>query len=122
LEAFRERCVTKISGGEFQKALIGRALAQNTPVLLLDEPINHLDVKNQMEIMDIIVNLARERRLITLIVLHDLNLALHYADRPLLLDQGQTVFCGPTGDLSSEDLSAAYQTGIDIRASLKIGA
>lgn len=109
-----DKCVSKLSGGEFQKVLIARALVQSTPVLLLDEPINHLDIKNQIEILAEVASLTRRRRLITLVVLHDLNLALRYADDLALLSQGRILYGGVKEHLRARDLSAAYQMDIRI--------
>jgi iron complex transport system ATP-binding protein len=110
----RNSCVTRISGGEFQKVLIARLLVQNTPVMLLDEPINHLDIKNQLEIMDLIAQLTISRQLTTMIVLHDLNFALGHASDLLLLNNGRTIFSGPPERLTSDDLKTAYQVDLKI--------
>jgi iron complex transport system ATP-binding protein len=115
LDGLADRCVTRLSGGEFQKVLIARARTQDTPVLLLDEPINHLDIKNRLETMLNISNLSKIHRKICLVVLHDLNLALRHADQILLLMEGRTVFYGPVGDLDEVDLSEAYQLPLKIR-------
>jgi len=102
-------CVTEVSGGEFQKLLIARALVQEARVLVLDEPINHLDIKNQIEIMELIGNLTRERGLATVVVLHDLNLAVRHADSVQLIRRGRSVFCGGVDELSPQALTAAYE-------------
>lgn len=115
LSALADACVTQVSGGEFQKILIARTLAQGSQVLILDEPINHLDIRNQIEIMELIANLTRSRGLSTVIVLHDLNLALRYADTVLLIREGRTLFCGRSRDVSPRDLSEAYDIPIAIR-------
>ncbi|MDR2442416.1 MAG: ABC transporter ATP-binding protein [Deltaproteobacteria bacterium] len=114
LKDLKESCVTKISGGEFQKSLIARLLVQNVPVMLLDEPINHLDVKNQLEIMDLVQALTIDRKLVSVIVLHDLNFAMGYADELLLLKNGKIVFNGPPASLSVEKLKMAYQVDLKI--------
>lgn len=114
LSHLKDKCVSKISGGEFQKILIARALVQSTPVLLMDEPINHLDIKNQIEIMQIVASLTKRRDLITMAVLHDLNLALRYADDLIVLNNGQSLYCGAKDELSAENLSQAYQMDIRI--------
>lgn len=116
LGLLQDRGVGEISGGEFQKVLIARALVQGTPILLLDEPINHLDIKNQIETMDLVSSLTRRRGLITLIVLHDLSLALRYADDILLLSQGRALYFGSKEGLPAERLSDAYRMRIAIEA------
>ncbi|MGE4505317.1 MAG: ABC transporter ATP-binding protein [Desulfovibrionaceae bacterium] len=115
LGPLRDACATRISGGEFQKMLIARSLVQGARVLVLDEPINHLDIKNQVEIMDLITRLTRERGLITLIVLHDLNLAVRHADSVLLIREGRPVYCGETAGLSPRALSEAYEIPVTLR-------
>ena len=119
LGEFAEANVEEISGGEFQKVLIARALVQGAPVLLLDEPINHLDIKNQIETMELVSSLTRRRGLVTLIVLHDLNLALRYADDVVLLDLGRALHRGPRETLTGERLSEAY--GMEIRIETVLG-
>ncbi|MDR1677539.1 MAG: ABC transporter ATP-binding protein [Deltaproteobacteria bacterium] len=114
LQPLKDSCVTKISGGEFQKVLIARLLVQNAPVMLLDEPINHLDIKNQLEIMDLVLALTNSHRLTTVIVLHDLNFAMGYADELVLLKNGRNVFSGPPERLSVDELKKAYQVDLKI--------
>jgi iron complex transport system ATP-binding protein len=79
-----------------QKVFIARALAQEPKVLLLDEPINHLDVKNQIDVMEILRRVTAELSIVSLVVLHDINNALRFADRFLLIKSGEIVaFGGP---------------------------
>jgi iron complex transport system ATP-binding protein len=112
----KDKCVTELSGGEFQKTLIARALVQNAEVLMLDEPINHLDVKNQVEIMETAKSITERRNLTTLIVLHDLNLAVRYADKILLLDNGSTLYYGNKCEMDEAHLSSAYKIPIEIKS------
>ncbi len=114
---FRDACVTRISGGEFQKMLIARALVQEARILILDEPINHLDIKNQIEIMALIRQLTQSRRLTTMIVLHDLNLALRYSDSILLIQEGRQRYFGDSRGISSAELSDVYDIPVSIRQS-----
>ncbi|MBU1404914.1 MAG: ABC transporter ATP-binding protein [Proteobacteria bacterium] len=88
LEHLAMRSTKELSGGEFQKVAIARALAQEPRILFLDEPINHLDIKNQMEIMSLLKKITRELDLVTVSVLHDLGTALRFSDRFLLLKEG----------------------------------
>ncbi len=115
ISAMRDKCVTELSGGEFQKILIARAMVQKADILMLDEPINHLDVKNQLEIMDTAERVTKEHGLSTMIVLHDLNLALRYADSVLLMDGGRPLYCGEKDSLSEEKLSEAYGINISVK-------
>lgn len=114
LNHLKEKCVTKISGGEFQKVLIARALVQSAKVLLLDEPINHLDIKNQIETMDIVRELTFRLKLATIIVMHDLNFALRYANQILLLQKGKTAYFGTLKGLADGKLSEVYQVNLKI--------
>lgn len=87
------RLVTELSGGERQRALIAQTLAQQTPTLLLDEPLNNLDLNHQLEIMQLLENLHRDGRSIV-VVLHDLNMAAQYCDELLLLKDGRSAAQG----------------------------
>lgn len=83
-----------ISGGELQKVAIARALAQEPQVLLLDEPISNLDVRNQMEVETLLCNLTKTQGLMVIQVLHDLNMAMRFSDRFLFLKDGQIYAMG----------------------------
>lgn len=83
------RRVGELSGGEQQRVLLARALAQSTPVLLLDEPTTHLDLQHQIGLLELVHKLAREQNLTVLIALHDLNLAARYAERVALMVDGE---------------------------------
>lgn len=112
LNALAGRRCTELSGGELQKVLIARALAQTPRLLALDEPVNHLDLANQLEVLELVRATLRARQLPGLVVLHDLNLALRFADRFLLLD-GQGGACGgPIADLDPSLAGHAY--GIEL--------
>ncbi len=82
------RLITKLSGGERQRALIAQTLAQQTPILLLDEPLNNLDLNHQLEIMQLLSRLHADGRTVV-VVLHDLNMAAQYCNELVLLDQGK---------------------------------
>jgi iron complex transport system ATP-binding protein len=88
LEGCALRRVTELSGGEVQKVVIARALAQEPDVLLLDEPTSSLDMKNQIEVMTLVKEVTAERGVAVVISLHDLNLALRFADLFLMLKNG----------------------------------
>ena len=103
------------NGSELQKVLIARALVQETSVLILDEPVNHLDVKNQIDIMETARQLTQESGLATLVVIHDLNLALRYADSILLLDGGQQADFCRSRELNGGCVSGVYSIPMDIR-------
>lgn len=96
------RPLHQLSGGERQRVLIARALAQDPEVLLLDEPISSLDLRYQYEIMDLLRRVSRERGLTVVAVLHDLNIALTYADQLALLKNGRLYAHGPPSDVLTE--------------------
>ncbi|MDE0144255.1 MAG: ABC transporter ATP-binding protein [Nitrospira sp.] len=103
------RLITNVSGGERQRAVIARALAQEPDVLLLDEPTAFLDLHHQLEIARIIRRLNRERGLTVVLVSHDLNLASQYCDRLLLLREGEIVTVGTSEDvIAGESLERVY--------------
>jgi iron complex transport system ATP-binding protein len=87
LTRLADRSVSRLSGGEQQKVVIARALAQTPRVLLLDEPTSNLDLKNQLEIMSLVRDAVQQNNLSAVICVHDLNLALRFADRLLFLKQ-----------------------------------
>ncbi len=110
-----QRTISELSGGEQQLVLLARALAQSTPILLLDEPTTHLDLQHQTILLNLIKELSRERDLSVLMVLHDLNLAAVYADRVALLIQGRVHAIGAPGEvLTSDNLNLAYQVPVHI--------
>jgi len=110
-----ERRVGELSGGEQQRVLLARALAQSTPILLLDEPTVHLDLQHQVALMEIVRSLARSDNLAVLIALHDLNLAARYADRVALLVNGEIKAVGtPRQVLTPEIISTAYHLPVRV--------
>lgn len=95
----RGRAFTTLSGGEQKRVVIARALAQRTPILVLDEPTAFLDIHHQVAVLDLVAARVRETRLAALLVVHDLNLAAQYCDRLLLLRAGATVALGSVADV-----------------------
>ena len=88
LEEYAHREVNALSGGERQKVSIARALAQQAPVLLFDEPTSSLDLRNQLEVLDMTKQVVRQQGLAAVVILHDLNLALRFADQFLVMKEG----------------------------------
>ena len=116
-----ERRVGELSGGEQQRVLLARALAQSTPILLLDEPTAHLDLQHQVSLMEMVRQLAHRDPLTgagglaVLAALHDLNLAARYADRVALLVAGEIKAAGtPRQVLTPELISAAYHLPVQV--------
>jgi iron complex transport system ATP-binding protein len=92
---FADRSVLELSGGEFRRVLIAQAIAQHAPVLLLDEPVQQLDLRHQIEVMELIRSVAKRRGCTGVAVLHDLSLAARYCDSLILLAHGRVVAVGP---------------------------
>lgn len=116
LEALALRPMTDLSGGEAQKVLLARALAQQPKVLLMDEPTNNLDVKNQLEVMEEIRNVVKTENLAAVISIHDLNLAVRFADDFLLIKDHRIRFATPKQGLNAEMIREVYGIEVVIRA------
>ena len=108
LEAYANRYCDELSGGERQKVFIARAIAQEPEIMILDEPTSALDPKNQLEVLEAIRALTLEKGLATILVLHDVNLALRFCDRFLLVRDGVAVAQGGLDAVSSQALTDTY--------------
>ena len=97
-----DKFYSELSGGQKQKVLIARALAQDTDIYLLDEPISFLDIKNQIEIMQMSRELAKRGKIV-IIVVHDLNMAMKYSDKILLLESGSVIAQGKPKDVLTQE-------------------
>lgn len=112
VEHLAERSLHELSGGERQRVILARALAQDAEVMLLDEPAAFLDIRHEVEIYDLLGELAREGRTIVS-VLHDLNLAALYCDRIALMQEGRIVAMGsPEAVITYPSITAVY--GVDV--------
>ena len=100
MREFETRSFSTLSGGEQQRVILARALAQQTPCLILDEPTNHLDIKYQLWLMDIVKGLDRT----VISAVHDLNIAAMYCDRLYAIKQGKIVAQGRPQDLLTREL------------------
>jgi ABC-type cobalamin/Fe3+-siderophores transport system ATPase subunit len=110
-----ERRVGELSGGEQQRLLLARALAQEAPLLLLDEPTTHLDLQFQIGLLDQIRDLADREGIAVVVALHDLNLVSRYADKVALLVEGEMRAFGPPAEvLQPELLGQVYQIPLQI--------
>lgn len=112
---FRDRYITELSGGERQRVLIARALCQQPRILLLDEPVSALDIRHQVSVLDSVREAVTEQGLTCVCVLHDLNLASHYADQIIILKNGYLAAAGaPEEVLERRLLETVYETEVRI--------
>ncbi|WP_019203657.1 ABC transporter ATP-binding protein [Tsukamurella sp. 1534] len=108
LDGFAARPVDHLSGGEKQRVVLARALAQQAPVLLLDEPTTALDIGHQQQVLDLIDGLCRDDGLTVITTLHDLSLAGQYADRLVLLAAGRVAASGPPREVLTAELIGTH--------------
>ena len=114
LVVFRDRDVVTLSGGERQRMVLARALTQSTMVVVLDEPITGLDLRHQMDMLELMKHEVRDCGLTVIATLHDLTLAGQFADRLVLLDGGEVVLDGTAGTvIRSDELAKRY--GMNLR-------
>lgn len=114
----KDRMIDTLSGGQLQRVYLARTLAQDPSLILLDEPTNHLDLRHQVSLMETLRDWTRSTRHAVIGVLHDVNLALSFADRLLLMCDGRIVAAGPPADtLTPALLERVY--GMDITAYMK---
>jgi iron complex transport system ATP-binding protein len=115
MTAFAHRALDSLSGGERQRAWIALTLAQDTPVLLLDEPTTFLDIGHQLEVLELVQQLNRDRAMTIVLVLHDLNQAARYADRMVVLNGGAIMADGaPTAVLTPDLLASVFGVRVNI--------
>ena len=106
------RPINELSGGERQRVVIARALAQQTPVVLMDEPTASLDVRNQLETMSLLRSVVEDNGLIAILSLHDINLASMFSHRVAMLQEGRLLESGPVEQVINEaNLKSVY--GVD---------
>jgi iron complex transport system ATP-binding protein len=110
------RYLDELSGGELQKVIIARALAQEPEILLMDEPTSSLDLKNQLEVLTLIQQISRERGIAAVVAMHDLNLALRFADRFILLKDKTIYAAGGPEVITPENIESVYAVPVTIVA------
>jgi iron complex transport system ATP-binding protein len=110
------RYLDELSGGELQKVIIARALAQEPEILLMDEPTSSLDLKNQLEVLNLIRQISRERGIAAIVAMHDLNLALRFADRFILLKDKTIYAAGGPEVITPENIESVYAVPVTIAA------
>lgn len=117
LNGCEDRPITELSGGQLQRVFLARAFAQEPEILVLDEPANHLDIKSQNELAELLKRFAESGKAVVG-VFHDISFAAAVSDKILLMKDGEAIACGKTEDIiGSEKLSEVF--GTDIRAYMK---
>lgn len=117
LDDLADRYLDELSGGQRQRAFVAMTLAQDTPVILLDEPLNNLDIRHQVSMMTQLRRAADELERTIVVVLHDLNFAAAYADRILALKNGTIAAAGSPAQIMREDLlSEIFETTVQVHS------
>ena len=120
--ALRDRSVDELSGGQRQRAWIAMTLAQDTEIVLLDEPTTYLDLAHQVEVLNVVTRLNRDRGRTVVMVLHDLNLAARYSDVIVVMKDGAIVTQGAPADvITVETLRAVFGLDADVIADPRTG-
>lgn len=115
IDEFALKYINEMSGGEKQRVLIARALAQEPEVLLLDEPTSNLDIKHQLEVLGLLQKFAHEGGMTVIMVLHDLNLASRFSQKLVLISEGKVFASGPPAAvLNPANISAVYGVEADV--------
>ena len=110
--SLRDRLITELSGGQLQRVYLARIFAQDPLVILLDEPTNHLDLKYQIELVESLKDWVQREKRCVVGVLHDINLALSFADKVLLMDQGVVQACERVQEFDLSLLSRTYRMDV----------
>ncbi len=115
LETFLDRNINEISGGEFQKVIIARALIQEPVIILMDEPTLHLDPGHQLELLDIVKKVTRDKDMISIMVSHDLYMAGRFFDELIIMNHGTVHSVGkPIDVLTKKTIREIYNVDVDI--------
>lgn len=115
LEKYSLRYIDELSGGELQKVIIARALAQEPKVLLLDEPTSSLDLKNQLEVVQLVKKIVKERKMAAVVTMHDLNLALRFADKFVFMKDSEIFATGGLEVMNSENIKNVYSVSVKVK-------
>jgi iron complex transport system ATP-binding protein len=117
-EHLRDRWMDQLSGGEKQRVILARALAQQPLLLLLDEPTQHLDIGGKVELLRRLRRLADENRYAVVVVTHELNLAAEFSDQVVLLHRGKCLRVGPPADVYTRELlEPVFETSLEVEIS-----
>lgn len=111
----KDRLVTEISGGERQRVMIAKALAQKPSLILLDEPTSHLDINHQLEILKLLKKMNKDKGTTIILVIHDINLGIRYSDRVIMLNEGKIIEIGDSEKVITKDnIKLAYDVNVAI--------
>jgi ABC-type cobalamin/Fe3+-siderophores transport systems, ATPase components len=114
LNDYAMREATSLSGGEFQKVVLARALAQEPEILLLDEPTSNLDIRNQVEVMKLMKQYCKDKQISVIVSIHDMNLSLQFSDKYLMLKDGEVFKYGSKEIITRENIRIVYGLDVDI--------
>ena len=110
LAKFASHSFDELSGGQRQKVLIARALAQEARIMLLDEPTSSLDIKHQMDVMDLLRDIVKSKGLSVCTIIHDLDLAIKYCDKVVLMEEGKIFAAGEASEvITAENIKQVYK-------------
>ena len=116
IEDLALRDINELSGGEQQRVSIARALAQETGILLLDEATSNLDIRHQLEVMNLVKDIVRNKSVSAIIAIHDLNLAARYTDRTVMMKNGEVFAAGtPSSVFTNEVIKQVYGVETEIQ-------
>lgn len=115
LQDYKMRFLDELSGGEMQKVIVARALAQQPKLLLLDEPTSALDPKNQYEMLSLVRDIAKKHNIAVAIVIHDINLALRYCDRFLFIKDCEVYSYGDIETMTATLIEDVYHMPVDMK-------
>ena len=115
LEEYAMRDASTLSGGEFQKVVLARALAQEPEIILLDEPTSNLDIKNQLDVMRLLKEYCREKGIAAIVSIHDINLALQFSDKFLMLKEGRVFAYGDDSVVTREAIKEVYRLDVAVQ-------
>lgn len=111
----KDKSIQHISGGERQRVMIARALTQEADTLLLDEPISHLDIKYQLEVLNVCKALTKEKQMTVVTTLHDINMASRFSDFIILMKQGEIIEMGtPNEVINKENIQRVYEVDVEV--------
>ncbi len=114
MEKLALRNLSEISGGEFQKVQIARAIVQEPSLIVLDEPTNNLDIANQHRTMHMIMDVVRSRKVCTMMTMHDINLAVHYSDKFIFFKDGLVQAYGGPEVITADLIKSIYGFDVEV--------